>query len=73
MDGTYGRVWEAGRSGELDQRQASRVGKWQGERKGLIFYMLADENRKQSKLDPGCVFVKVYQWPYWTEGLVHPA
>lgn len=47
MDGTYGRVWEAGRSGELDQRQASRVGKWQGERKGLIFYMLADENRKQ--------------------------
>lgn len=47
-----GRVWEPGRSGELNQRQAlgmvnDGLGLGVMGRKQLIFYMLADENRKQ--------------------------
>ena len=36
-------------------------------KRGLVFYMLAYENRKKSNLDLDSVLLKICQWPYWTE------
>lgn len=57
---------EFGKQGEVENRIRGKPIGWADDRgKDLMFYtsILANKNRKQSKLGSGCVFVEVCQWP----------
>lgn len=57
---------EFGKQGEVESWIRGKPLGWVNDRgRGRIsyFYVSANENRIQSKLGPGCIFVGVCQWP----------